>query len=357
MESRMKSGPIGVPKLTRRDFVKATAGATLSIGVIDGSRAASNSLVSTVFGGAYEREYRKAILEPFERETGIKVVAKLGMTSEWLTNALVNRRRPEIDLLLLPYPDNVKAVVEGISLPVTAQDIPNMKDVDTIWSEQFRGMGVALDYVGYGIAYRTDLVPKAPTSWKDLWDPTYKGKVTIPDIGSWGSWEMLVVAARLNGGSEDNMAPAFPALQKLKPNVRQFFKGGADIAQLLDSGEAWICGMTTNIPAYSLIDAGKPVKFIYPSDGAMAGVASYHIAKNSPNADLCKKFINFALSPQVQAAFCAGVIAGPVNRTATVTDKIKERVPPLDQLRVFDWFKVLPQMQALADRWNQEVSF
>jgi putative spermidine/putrescine transport system substrate-binding protein len=357
MENRMTPGPIGVPKLTRRDFVKATAGATLSIGVIDASGAASNSLVSTVFGGAYEREYRKAILEPFERETGIKVVAKLGMTSEWLTNALVNRRRPEIDLLLLPYPDNVKAVVEDISLPLTAQDIPNMKDVDAIWSKQFRSMGVALDYVGYGIAYRTDLVPKAPTSWTDLWDPAYKGKVTIPDIGSWGSWEMLVVAARLNGGSEDNMAPAFPALQKLKPNVRQFFKGGADIAQLLDSGEAWVCGMTTNIPAYSLIDAGKPVKFIYPSDGAMAGVASYHIAKNSPNVELCRKFIDFALSPQAQAAFCAGVIAGPVNRTAAVTDKIKQRVPPLDQLRVFDWFKILPQMQTLADRWNQEVSF
>jgi hypothetical protein len=32
-------------------------------------------------------------------------------------------------------------------------------------------------------------------------------------------------------------------------------------------------------------------------------------------------------------------------------------VPPIDQLRVFDWFKILPQMQTLADRWNQEVSF
>ena len=38
-------------------------------------------------------------------------------------------------------------------------------------------------------------------------------------------------------------------------------------------------------------------------------------------------------------------------------EKIKQRVPPLDQLRVFDCFKILPQMQALADRWNQEVAF
>jgi putative spermidine/putrescine transport system substrate-binding protein len=343
--------------LTRRDFVKSAAGATLSLAVVAPTRAAAGSLVSTVFGGTYEREYRKAVLDPFERETGIKVLAKLGVTSEWVTNALVNRRHPEIDVLLLPYPDNIKVAAEGIAMPLTVQDIPNMKDVDPIWYDQFHGMGVALDYVGYGIAYREDLVPKPPTAWKDLWDPAFKNKVTIPDIGSWGSWEMLVVAARLNGGGEDNMAPAFPALQKLKPNVRQFFKSGAELAQLLDSGEAWVCGMTTNIAPYGLIDAGKPVKFIYPTDGAMAGVASYHIAKNSPNADLCKTFINFALSPPVQSAFCAGVIAGPVNRNATVTEKIKQRVPPLDQLRVFDWFKILPQMQALADRWNQEVAF
>jgi putative spermidine/putrescine transport system substrate-binding protein len=170
----MTSGPIST--LTRRGFVKATAGATLSIGVVGPSRAASNSLVSTVFGGAYEREYRKAILEPFERETGIKVVAKLGMTSEWLTNALVNRRRPEIDVLLLPYPDNVKAVAEGISLPITAQDVPNMKDVDAIWTDQFRGMGVALDYVGYGIAYRTDLVPKHRRPGRTFGLPPTKAK-------------------------------------------------------------------------------------------------------------------------------------------------------------------------------------
>ncbi|MBV8510825.1 MAG: extracellular solute-binding protein, partial [Xanthobacteraceae bacterium] len=229
---------------TRRDFVKSAAGATLSLAVVAPTRAAAGSLVSTVFGGTYEREYRKAVLDPFERETGIKVLAKLGVTSEWVTNALVNRRHPEIDVLLLPYPDNIKVAAEGIAMPLTVQDIPNMKDVDPVWYDQFHGMGVALDYVGYGIAYREDLVPKPPIASKDLWDPAFKNKVTIPDIGSWGSWEMLVVAARLNGGGEDNMAPAFPALQKLKPNVRQFFKSGAELAQLLDSGEAWVCGMT-----------------------------------------------------------------------------------------------------------------
>lgn len=341
----------------RRRLVKAGAASLVIGGIAPVARAAGGNLVSTVFGGAYERAYRAAILEPFAKETGVQVSLKLGMSSEWLTNSMVNRAHPEIDLLLLPYPDNVKAVAAGVAIPLTAADIPNMQDLDPHWYQQFRNMGVALDYVGYGIAYREDLVPKAPTSWKDLWNPAYRSKVTIPDIGSWGSWEMLVVAARMNGGSEDNMAQAFPALKKLKPNVRQFFRSGVDIVQLLGSGEAWVCGMTTNIAPYDLIDAGKPVKFVYPSDGAMAGVASYHIAKNSPNAALCKQFVNYALSPKAQAAFCNAVIAGPVNRKAVVGDKVHERVAPLSQLTTFDWFKILPQMQDLADRWNQDVAF
>ncbi len=82
---------------TRRKVLQATGAATLSLGISLPASAQSKSLVSTVFGGVWEREYRKNIVEPFEKATGNKVLLKLGSTSEWLTNALVNRRRPEID--------------------------------------------------------------------------------------------------------------------------------------------------------------------------------------------------------------------------------------------------------------------
>src|SRR5262245_50224072 len=264
----MTSASDALSKVTRRRFLQATGGATVSLGIGLPAFAQAGSIVSTVFGGVWEREYRKNIVEPFEKETGNKVVLKLGSTSEWLTNALINRRRPEIDLLMLPYPDNVKAVMDNIAVPLTEADIPNLQEVDSIWHTQFKGMGIGLDYVGYGIAYRTDLVPKPPTSWKYLWDTAYRGRVTVPDIGSWGRWDCVVVWARLHGGSEGNRSPAYPCMRTLKGSVWQFFKGGADIANLPGSGEAWVCGMTTNIPAYGLIDAGKPVKFIFPSEGA-----------------------------------------------------------------------------------------
>ncbi|WP_431281488.1 ABC transporter substrate-binding protein [Humitalea sp. 24SJ18S-53] len=340
---------------SRRQFL--ASGATLSLGLAVPAAAQGGGIVSTVFGGVWEREYRRTVVEPFERETGIRLQLKLGSSAEWLTSSMVTRRNPEIDLMMLPYPDNIRAVMEDLAMPLTAADIPNLAEVEPVWTSQFRNHGVGLDYVSYGIAYRRDLVPKPITSWRDLWDPALRGKVSLPQIGGWGSWELIVMAARLNGGSEDNLAPGFAALRELRPNLRQFFRSGVDVTNMLSSGEAWVVGMTTHIPPYALIDAGQPVTYVVPSEGGMVGLASYHIAKNSRNAALCKRFVNFALSKPVQENLCNALVAGPVNKNAVVTAAVRERVPPTDRLQVFDWFKIVPQMSALTDRWNREVAF
>lgn len=345
------------PLVSRRDFAAGAGALSIAIGLGGHANATSSEFVSTVFGGVWESEYRKNIVDPFEKETNTNVLLKLGVSSEWLTNAVVNQQAPEIDLLLLPYPDNIRACDQGLGMPLTADDIPNIKHVDPIWYNQFGKTGIGLDYVGYGIAYREDLVPVAPKSWADLWNPAYQGKIMIPQIGQWGSWEMLVVAARLNGGNEDNMAPGIAALHRLRPNIKQFFKSSADISNMLGSGEVWICGMATNVAPYALIDAGKPVKFIFPTEGAMVGAAAYVIAKHSTRADLCKKFIDFALSKTIQENFCNGVIAAPTNMEAVVNQKTRERVPPREKLQLFDWAKIIPQMAALTDQWNQQVAF
>ena len=345
--------------LPRRHLIRgaATAG-ILTVGLPGLARADGGGIVSTVFGGVYEREYRKAIVEPFEKETGIRTQLKLGSSAEWLTSSLVNRRNPEIDVLLLPYPDNVRAVIDNVGMELTPADIPNVADVAPVWLDQWKHQGVGLDYVSYGIAYREDLVPKPITSWKDLWGPSAEGQGDAS-----GDRHLRVMGDDRHGGPPEWRLrgqpgpPAFPALKELRGNVRQFFRSGVDIVNLLSSGEVWAVGMTTHIPAYSLIDAGKAVKYLIPSEGGMVGAVSYHIARNTKNAEMCKKFVNFALSRPVQEAVCDGLVAGPTNTKAVINAKTRERVPPLDKLQLFDWFKVVPQMPALTERWNREVAF
>ena len=350
--------PLGksFPELSRRHLLGGGA-ALIAAGVAKPSFAESGGFVSTIFGGIYEREYRKNFVTPFTAASGIDVQLKLGSSGEWLTNAKVNRRNPEIDMLLLPFPDSIRATTEGLSIPLTVDDIPNIKDVNPLFYDTYRRTGVAISAVGYGIAYRHDLVPQPITDWEDLWDPRLAGKVAIPEIGVFGSWEFLVQTAKLAGGSEQNLEPAFAKLKALKPNLKQFVKSGSDVVNLLGSGEAWVCPMQTNISPYAVIDAGKPVTFFYPKSGAMAGAASLHIVKNSRAIEQCKKFINFALTKEAQEGFSRGVVALPTSTKAEVDPRTAARIPSRDQLHLVDWEKIVPRMSDLAEKWNQAVGF
>ena len=53
---------------TRRDVLSGAA--ALSVGVVlpTASLAAKETIVSTIFGGRFEKEYRKAIVDPFQQK-------------------------------------------------------------------------------------------------------------------------------------------------------------------------------------------------------------------------------------------------------------------------------------------------
>jgi len=338
---------------TRRDVLYGAA--ALSVGVIlpSASQAAKETIVSTIFGGRFEKEYRKAIVDPFRQEHDVEVLLKYGNAGQWLTNALVNRENPEIDVVWLVYPESIKAINEDILIELTPEELPNVLDVYPVWYEGFKRKGVGLDYASFGIAYRSDMV-SAPTSWSDLWKPEFKGKLAMPDLTASGGYQVLVSAAKLNGGDEDNIGPGFEAMKRLLPNVRKFYKSNPEAAQLFQRGEvaagAWYDGRT-----WGLHDKGVPLNWLAPKEGAAIGMASYHIAKGTKKMDICKKYVNWCISVEAQEAFCNAMGYGPVNRKAKLSGKAAERVPPLDSLLLLDWFKIEPKMGEWLERWNREI--
>lgn len=339
--------------LTRREMLTGTAALTVSVVVPGVAGADTPKLVSTIFGGRFEKEYRKAIADPFEREHGVEVVLNYGNAGQWLTNAMVNQPNPEIDIVFLVYPESVKAVQEGIGMELTPEELPNVVDVYDAWYEGFNRRAVGLDFASFGIAYRTDMVD-APTSWADLWDPKFKSKLAMPDLTASGSYQVLVMAAKINGGDENNIDPGFEAMKRLRPNVRKFYKSNPEAAQLYERGEVvaggWYDGRT-----WGLHDNGVPLQWLAPAEGAMIGMASFHIAKNTKHPDLCKKYVNWAISPRAQEDFCSNMGYGPVNKKVKLRGKAAERVPSLDQLLLLDWFAIEPKMGEWLERWNREI--
>lgn len=314
------------------------------------------SIVVTMYGGASERAFMSALIEPFQRATGIKVIPKLGSPSEWLTSAIVNKARPEIDVLWLGFPESVRAVAEDVVQPLSEARIPNLSKVRPKLRELYDGKGVGHEYASFGIGYRTDLVKEAPKSWADLFSAKYAGQIAMPDIVSPGAWELLMMGTRLNGGTESNLDPGIAAIQRARGGVKRFYKNLTEAANLLDSGEVPIVGPISDFRVYALQDAGKKVAFVLPSEGAVPSLVSFHIAKNTAQTAACEKFIDFALSVQGQTAFCNELVCGTARPDTTLKPNIAARVTPYDNLIIFDWRKMLPDTRRYVEAWNRKIA-
>jgi putative spermidine/putrescine transport system substrate-binding protein len=350
------TGAAGAARPRRQVLLTAGAAAGLAAtGFPAIVRAQSKTIVTTGFGGIYEERYRKHVLDPFEAKTGAKFVFKYGSPDAWLTSAIANRDDPEIDLPFLSLPIAMKALkTKGIFMPLSPDAMPSLRDVDPVFYDVYDRMAVGFNYVDAGLAYRTDMVSKAPSAWADLWDPAYKEQLLLPDVGGGFAHELIVIAALLNGGSATNLDPGFDALKRLRPNVIRWYKSPNEVGTALERKEAAVA-LSGSFRTYVLKDAGLPVEYVVPREGAPVGVLSFHIPVNARNRDLLMEFVDFACSPGPQSGFGNDMQSGMTNRKVTLRPEVAARVVPVDRLLRLDWKAIEPRMTQMIERLQREV--
>jgi spermidine/putrescine transport system substrate-binding protein len=173
-----------------------------------------------------------------------------------------------------------------------------------------------------GIIYRKDLVKREPKSVDDLFDPAYKGKVTMlsemrDTVG--------IVAASMGADPE-------------KASVDEFMKAIDKIGEGADSGQ--IRGFTGNeyikdIPkgdsvviigwsgdAVQLKADNPNIEFVLPDSGGMLWTDNMQIPVGAPHAFTAEKFIDYVYQPEVQAPIEAYVnYICPVNGVKEILEK------------------------------------
>ena len=85
--------------------------------ITTGARGQTNELVFVGFGGSYQEGQTKALFEPFEKETGIKVVQTTGVDLAKL-RAQVQSKNVEWDLISIPDRLRYTAVQDGLLMPL-----------------------------------------------------------------------------------------------------------------------------------------------------------------------------------------------------------------------------------------------
>ena len=139
------------------------------------------------------------------------------------------------------------------------------------------------------VLYRADLAPEYVDneSWGILWDPKYKGRLSMADSLIDG----VMVAAIYIGAkdpfnmTDDEMAKTRAALKEQLPLMRYYWTSPADIEQALASGEL-VATSAWNSSYAALKKEGLDVRYTSPKEGAMTWVCGFCLMSDHDPAKL-----------------------------------------------------------------------
>ncbi|OWT74480.1 MULTISPECIES: PotD/PotF family extracellular solute-binding protein [unclassified Achromobacter] len=293
---------------------KLLSAGMLAGALISSAAHAQDALVVSTWGGSFRDLIDETIGKEFTKQTGVPVKYITGGTIDRLNKAKL-AGKPESDITFTTSHIGWLYVNANLYEKLDTSKIPNYSHlVDRAKISPYHIGSWA--YV-YTIGYRPDLVPKDIKfdSWNDLWNPALKGKLSAPDFDP---SHIITIAAMLSGGDASSWQKGEDKLKALKPNFKAYYTNDANSQQLIASGETPV-QVLLSMNAYYMIGQGVPIKVAMPKEGAVLGVDTMAIMKGSPRADLAYKFINIALSPEVQSKIVAAKKASPVIDDAKVS--------------------------------------
>jgi spermidine/putrescine transport system substrate-binding protein len=136
-----------------------------------------------------------------------------------------------------------------------------------------------------GLAYNPKLTKREITSFQDLFDPAFKGKITV--FG-------------------DDWKKAAEWMKKLKPQLREFVDNSG-MADVLSSGNAWISQAYSG-DIYQLNIGGSPdIKFVIPKEGATYWTDNMAIPKNAKHPVDAITYMDYVYRPEVAAQLVEGI--------------------------------------------------
>jgi putative spermidine/putrescine transport system substrate-binding protein len=339
------------PSATPSSAPAATGGAPAASGASSAQAPSSGSVELVHATWANHPEILAEAFAKFERDTGIKVQAITGTTGDRLTKLYAEKGNPSIDVAAITPSDALRLLEAGVIDPPNP-DLPNMK---TLVAAAHHPAGYVSSLLAIGLGYN----PRqgTPTSWTDLWDPKYKGKVALSGWPGSPATAQLVIAARLNGGSDDDLDPGFAALQRLLPV--KFFPQGPSAEPFYVQGDVWI-HPAIHGAVYQMKDKGVPIDWVAPKEGAFADYNVLVIPKGVKNKAAAEKLVDYFLGPEVQLAYARGLFYAPVNQTVQVPPDLAAKVhPTADEQRniqAIPWEKISARESELSDRWNREIA-
>jgi len=147
------------------------------------------------------------------------------------------------------------------------------------------------------IVVNTEAVETVPTSWADLWNPEYEGRmVALDDSRAIIGATLITLGYDVNTTDPAQLEEAKAKLAELMPNIKLFDSDSPKTA--LIAGDVDL-GITWTGEAFVAQQENPAIEFVYPSEGAIVWQDNYAIPAEAPHLDAAYAWLNYSLQGDV----------------------------------------------------------
>jgi spermidine/putrescine transport system substrate-binding protein len=300
------------------------------------------------------------VMREFEQEHDVNVVVDTFSSNEELLAKLQSGATGYDVALPSDFMVSIMAR-QGLLAELDLEKIPNIK----LLAERFQRIPADPDHrysVPYlwgtvGIGYDAERIVPPPASWNVLWDPRYKGRISMLN----DQREVFGAALRLTGHSvnatdEAAIEAAKAKLLSQKALVKTYTSDRYD--QMLVSGEVALAHGWGGAVARAMAERPS-IRYVIPREGASLWADCLVVLRSSRQKELGLTFINYLLDAKVAARTTDRILFASVNRDARalVRQAVRDNpavYPPETDLDRLEWMTDVGEAIRLYDRaWTE----
>ena len=340
--------------------------ATLALAVASGAcRQKEETLSLLVWEGYADPSFVHA----FEEAHHCKVVASYMGSSDELVAKLRGGSAANYDVIS-PSSDVATSIARAAlaapldlsKIPSYLQLSPRLRDSPLVKANG-QTYGVPFVWGPNPLLYDTTAFPQPPESWSVLWEPKYKGKISL-----WDELSSVYVAAQVLGfdkpdpGQLYNLTDAQLEAVKtkliaLKPNIRKYWSTGGELTNLFQNHEI-IAAMGWPLMTNQPRELHYPIGETIPKENTTGWIDHLMITAASSNKELAQAFLAYMVEAQTQKRVSDVTHYTPANPGAAQFLNADEKKtlhlddPDAYMQRIYFWQDV-PRRPKYNEIWNE----
>jgi putative spermidine/putrescine transport system substrate-binding protein/spermidine/putrescine transport system substrate-binding protein len=260
----------------------------------------------------------------------------------------------------------------GLAAPLDLSKIPSytqlsarLRDSPLVKSSG-QTYGVPFVWGPNPLLYDTTAFAQPPDSWSILWDPKYKGKISL-----WDELSSVYMAAQVLGYDKPDFSQLYnlsdaqleavkKKLIELKPNIRKYWSTGGELTNLFQNHEV-IAAMGWPLMTNELRKLNFPIAEIIPTENTTGWIDHLMITAASPRKELAQQFLEYMVKAQTQKLVTDVTHYTPANPGTSQLLSAEERKSlhlddPDEYMKHIYFWQDVPRRAKYNEIWNEVKS-